>query len=755
MASHLSAEDDRRNASQDVPRVSFALRSTCWLGIAAIAAVTVVATASPTVIQSLVPPFLERLSRAGTSPAGSQRSGAQGPRELRGTSSEAPSVSDDMSFAGQARSMEEKCREQALAGGIFKLRERDFRKGTYRIKLPGVYKLMTDIEFYPSPQTNFFPPENSTEYPLRNGYHLGFFAAISIETSGVVIDLNGKTIRQSRAHHLLQRFFAVIELASRPFIAKVGPPQFGIVTEEINFATDAVIENGILGLSSHHGIHGNRNSRIFLKNLVIRDFEVGGISLNGAEELLIQNVTIGPTAGFSPSSQDALVVPQATLSQARFIEHFLFDLMGRTILRSADAIMMLRGRSRNVMGIARKLRRAIRAFVSSAALKDPTATCNSKKIERQDSKMCRWYKRYAVDDDGEWTKDWKAGQVFSNPWNLPDGSAVYGILLHKTLPAVHEFGACESGGKQDIKGAAFKNVIIRNVSVRQLKLRTDNVVVVSANGSTVRGPAGDVVQLLRAASCGGPRRLKYRAGGSCVSPSALERARYVGTVLSDAQIAFQVLRNHFAADSKMSSDDLFKYFGGVAVPPQIIDWAAAKKGKLSGLFTPGGLGPSRPAFTLSCNEDAMAHVNKGAVGLRLEFVDGVALSDVTVSDIENEGHELNPICALVHSLQQAYMLETVGETMLDDDMGYLGADARGIVTAVAKNINVGSHLKIVNIKSEHGAAYGADLREATGLLSLQMEVENVTGRLGSAEVMARPDPFGGNVYRLVKADVPF
>ena len=71
-------------------------------------------------------------------------------------------------------------------------------------------------------------PDNEEEYPTNNGpYTLGFFAAITIECNNVVIDLNGKSIRQSNEFYLKQRFFSIIELASSPFIPKQGPAHFG------------------------------------------------------------------------------------------------------------------------------------------------------------------------------------------------------------------------------------------------------------------------------------------------------------------------------------------------------------------------------------------------------------------------------------------------------------------------------------------------------------------------------------------------
>lgn len=45
--------------------------------------------------------------------------------------------------------------------------------------------------------------------------------------------------------------------------------------------------NGTINRSSHHGIHGNSMSEIFLYELKIKNFEVAGISLNGASQSII------------------------------------------------------------------------------------------------------------------------------------------------------------------------------------------------------------------------------------------------------------------------------------------------------------------------------------------------------------------------------------------------------------------------------------------------------------------------------------
>merc|ERR1712232_1506642 len=91
-------------------------------------------------------------------------------------------------------------------------------------------------------------------YPTKNGpYILGFFAAITIESDDVIIDLNGKKISQSRLFYLKQRFFNTIELGSSPFIPRQRPGNFGNM---IKMPERVTIHNGYLGLTSHNAIHG-------------------------------------------------------------------------------------------------------------------------------------------------------------------------------------------------------------------------------------------------------------------------------------------------------------------------------------------------------------------------------------------------------------------------------------------------------------------------------------------------------------------
>lgn len=170
------------------------------------------------------------------------------------------------------------------------LYQTDFAQGTYIIDQPGQYRLCEDITFKPNPPevgqspAEAFQPDY-TVYDEKN-YGLGFFAAIAIEASGVDLFLDECRLEQSPEHALMQRFFALIELGSSPFLPGVGPHDFGALRPATNVR---ILGPGKIGLSSHHGIHGNNNAFIEVRDVDFQDFEVAAVSLNNVDDLIIQD----------------------------------------------------------------------------------------------------------------------------------------------------------------------------------------------------------------------------------------------------------------------------------------------------------------------------------------------------------------------------------------------------------------------------------------------------------------------------------
>jgi hypothetical protein len=153
-------------------------------------------------------------------------------------------------------------------------------------------------------QNDFWPNFGDPKYPMGN-YFLGFFAAITVETHDVWIDLNGKTIRQSKEFYLKQRFFNVIELADRIFEPNEGVSSLNFQpNDKFQFnetgtvgarktASNVLISNGVLGRSSHNGVHCNGCNQIVIDGVKVVDFEVAGIQFNGVYQVAVVNSQVG------------------------------------------------------------------------------------------------------------------------------------------------------------------------------------------------------------------------------------------------------------------------------------------------------------------------------------------------------------------------------------------------------------------------------------------------------------------------------
>ena len=171
--------------------------------------------------------------------------------------------------------------------------QKNFTQGSYIIKKPGKYIFTENIIFDPpkSPSNNLLK--------TNPAFLLGFFTAIVIQSENVIIDLNNFKIKQSKKHYLNQRFYSHFELGSSPFVEGKGPHDF---TYGFIGVKNIVIENGFLGLSSHHGIHGNRCEDVVIRNLSIYDFEVGGIAINSGVRVNVFDVVVGPSSTIVPVS---------------------------------------------------------------------------------------------------------------------------------------------------------------------------------------------------------------------------------------------------------------------------------------------------------------------------------------------------------------------------------------------------------------------------------------------------------------------
>merc|ERR1719295_209743 len=405
------------------------------------------------------------------------------------------------------------------SNNVIYLSNDDFVYGTYRITSPGIYILTEDIELeFNAPseaerESDTFSPNNYDSFhwmPRTDGsqdthymgastwngpYQLGFFTAVTVETSNVVIDLNGFEIGMSRAFYLQQRFFSIFELAAKNFVAGQGPVDFG---PYLRAAQNVVIKNGVIGRTSHHGIHGNDAQDVTLEDLKIYHFDVAGIQLNGFDTVTITNCDIGPSSSDIPVTGRYLHARTLLRRFAHLVDHH------------GDEELMFYGRESAT----------VRDYVDELILQ-----------------MDMVYHHVIDGVDYENDPDWeRASDLFMNPNEngYGDGGVVYGILLNSRGGAVMGFGNAPSKSTR----AVLDNVFIHDLAIaplEKLKFKTNSL------GGATRGPVADVFDVMKAAD----------------QFDDISTAKYVGTAYSNVQIVLsQFERSWFVLDHTCFDDGI-------------------------------------------------------------------------------------------------------------------------------------------------------------------------------------------------------
>lgn len=436
-----------------------------------------------------------------------------------------------------------------------------FKYGTYIIDKPGVYVLGEDISFNPnSPKTltkaiknGILPPGIATSlglpfpvdafhagFPLPTqfssgpvdfapggplapvydpaAYGIGFFAAIAVQASNVVIDLKGHKIEQSAEHALLQRFFAVIELADQPFLGGQGPHGFGPTLVP---AKNVTIRNGTIGRSAHHGVHGNANQNIKIVDVDFLDYEVAAVALNGVKGLTVKNST-------AINRKDVPIV--GTFSSAQFIKPYLSELYrnhSQTTLRVGTEMLTVAEVHERLMQAVNRVHRdvIVKPYrVDGRAQINPSAH----PIE------------YAI---------------FHNPFGVIDGNS-YSFLTNQLGVAVNGFPMRPDG----LERIPSRNVRLANIRVVDQFAFINEVVSLSQNGKPVIDPVGSVFQV----------RNLHPDTGAPVTISHDER--YVGNPVANAQAI--VAKAFYNGEFQNSRLDLTR----LNITPNVLAWVESRQG---------------------------------------------------------------------------------------------------------------------------------------------------------------------------------
>ena len=326
----------------------------------------------------------------------------------------------------------EKLRQQYLdQKRVVYISQEDIKCGTHIIDCPGLYVLTEDLCFDA-------PPPNANQREANPALANGWPAALMVVGKDIVLDLAGHTIRQSPTHYLVQRFFALISLSDHLFVAGAGPPRVNQVTE-VRSAHNVLVMNGVLGLSSHHGVYGNHTFNVVLHNLTIQDYEVAGIQLNGPHNALIDHCRCQALCfvPFSPATSTLMIhaffrtdMPQHAILLPQVLE---------LISTWQEKVQLALSRLGTDPPVAEMLRLAYDLMPGPS----PSSTLSE-----------MW-------------------ELVRNPHGRIDGSAVYGVLVHSGKPAIGDLaGTC----CDDSKGRPFDNVALLDVTVSHLDLNGTEVV---------------------------------------------------------------------------------------------------------------------------------------------------------------------------------------------------------------------------------------------------------------------------------------
>jgi hypothetical protein len=470
------------------------------------------------------------------------------------------------------------------------INQADVNQGTLIIDTPGTYKLCEHITFHPNgpapgelPTEDAFDPDYNTF--TEHEFGLGFFAGIAIAADDVTIHLNGFTIEQSAGHALMQRFFAIFELASSPFIPNVGPAQFvgGDASNYVPAKNVEILGPGVIGRSSHHGIHGNDNENVKIAEVVFRDFEVAAVALNNVDGLEISGCTI------VQNRQDVPVV--GLFSAARFLRPY--------------------GKYLKSIGYRMKLYNEIRGQNEWRTAEDV--------YDKMITSINNVYEDVVLSGLGKInaTAHPEEHHLFDNPFSVVDGPC-YGFLVHGKGPAV---GGQGEDFNDENPAVTSSNVVIIDNNINNLKCWNNEVPALfgscGGHGCAVNDPRGAIFQTVKTFATDNPY-LAMDANG-----------RYQGNVVADMQMMVAKAIH----DSKLQNLPT-RQIGPNSIEPELVHWAQSGSQMLL------------PQYV--CNGDSMHHVVKGIIAIRVEDTAGFSIESNSINNIENVSVEPFTNCAAYH-----------------------------------------------------------------------------------------------------------
>ena len=574
----------------------------------------------------------------------------------------------------------------------------DFAWGTYIIDRPGTYRLAEDVSFNPnSPaaltaavEDGTIPPELAARLDLVapvDAYRAGFPLAsqLTADPAGPFSPGGPTDARYDPAAYGVG-FFAAIAVTADDVVIDLGGHTieqsaehallqrfFSVIEladqpfvpgqgpagfgDDLVAANRVTITNGTIGRSAHHGIHGNGNTHVRITDVDFVDYEVGAVALNGVDGLRVQRVT-------ARNRKDVPVL--GTFSSARFISRYIDDLV-----RSGSATTLTVGdRVLSAGDVQADLRVAINDVHA-----DVLATGSIDPVAHPD--------HYAL---------------FHNATGLVDGNS-YSFLLNSFGVAVNGFPTVPDG----IDVVPARKARFVDVRVIDQQATITEVPAIDSNGpapggSAVIDPIGAVLQV----------RNQHPDTGRPVTVSSLDdaAARYVGNPVANAQ--FFVAKAAAAGDVGSGRLDRSR----LNVPPAVVEWVEGR---------PGAETLADIDATWFCNGDSMFHVNKGAIGFKIDAATDVRLVRTSVEGLANHGRPGDGVCG-DYRRSTSHPAATLH--------GYGGAAARAYTFAGSRDVRV-IRAGVTDVRSASGPAIGhAVLTDSTDVRIVRSTIAGLSAGHG-------------------------
>ena len=402
------------------------------------------------------------------------------------------------------------------------------------------------------------------------------------------------------------------------------------------------IMNGNLGLTSHHGIHGNGNQYVTITDVNAGNFDVAGLQCNACNNVVISDCVVGP--------QNQNIPVLGRYAHARSFVPRLKQL----VVEHGDEMITFHDR-------------------------DPISV--ESLVDRLINQMDMIYFNAINDieydqDDEEWIA---AKKLFSNPSGWMDGGSSYGVVI--------------GGNGAQVVGIGSRSLGTRDVTLNNLE---------------IYGIGNKLVEKIKFADGDGATRLMFFDAIDWVAVSDQvddpSQSVYIGDAYTDCIFAVdQVITSWYYLNSLYinSAEEAYVFDGDSdAFATEIFGTGNDKFPNIGG-----------------CGTDIQLHSSKGAIGLRIDGVQGLSVDNIYVHDIYNWADLGN------EEWCGEYNGPSVGGEDPEIQYGFTGTRSHGMIIDYATGSV--SNIQIENIESWHGEANGLTVYKGCDITLESIQVDNI------------------------------